>query len=217
MTENLIVAKNSSVELKVNKIVNEVLDAWKKTTETWLAIGKSLSEYQLDRTEEGKEVWKGVQTKLNQSGLGKSTIDKLVVIGKNKILQNKKYLKQLPASYDKLYEITTLPVSDDVLKQKLEDGEINHDITTKEIQILKEELRIDSKGSTIKQKVVKLDGKNKKTMIEIQMTQTYLANNLQDINEKLMQVKMLFRNSKSVSVETKGLFKKKLNQGDVDE
>ena len=217
MTENLIIAKNSSVELKVNKIVNEVLDAWKKTTETWLAIGKSLSEYQLDRTEEGKEVWKGVQTKLNQSGLGKSTIDKLVVIGKNKILQNKKYLKQLPASYDKLYEITTLPVSDDVLKQKLEDGEINHDITTKEIQILKEELRIDSKGSTIKQKVVKLDSKNKKTMIEIQMTQTYLANNLQDINEKLMQVKMLFRNSKSVSVETKGLFKKKLNQGDVDE
>ena len=217
MTENLIITKNSSVELKVNKIVNEVLDAWKKTTETWLAIGKSLSEYQLDRTEEGKEVWKGVQTKLNQSGLGKSTIDKLVVIGKNKILQNKKYLKQLPASYDKLYEITTLPVSDDVLKQKLEDGEINHDITTKEIQILKEELRIDSKGSTIKQKVVKLDSKNKKTMIEIQMTQTYLANNLQDINEKLMQVKMLFRNSKSVSVETKGLFKKKLNQGDVDE
>jgi hypothetical protein len=54
-------------------------------------------------------------------------------------------------------------------------------------------------------------------MIEIQMTQTYLANNLQDINEKLLQVKMLFRNSKSVSVETKGLFKKKLNQGDVDE
>lgn len=217
MTENLIIAKNSSVELKVNKIVNEVLDAWKKTTETWLGIGKSLSEYQLDRTEEGKEVWKGVQTKLNQSGLGKSTIDKLVVIGKNKILQNKKYLKQLPASYDKLYEITTLPVSDDVLKQKLEDGEINHDITTKEIQILKEELRIDSKGSIIKKRVVKLDSKNKRTMIEIQMTQTYLANNLQDINEKLMQVKMLFRNSKSVSVETKGLFKKKLNQGDVDE
>ena len=217
MTENLIVAKNSSVELKVNKIVNEVLDAWKKTTETWLAIGKSLSEYQLDRTEEGKEVWKGVQTKLIQNGLGKSTIDKLVVIGKNKILQNKKYLKKLPASYDKLYEITTLPVSDDVLKQKLEDGEINHDITTKEIQILKEELRIDAKGPTIKQKVVKLDGKNKKTMIEIQMTQTYLANNLQDINEKLLQVKMLFRNSKSVSVETKGLFRKKLNQGDVDE
>lgn len=217
MTENLIVAKKSSVELKVNKIVNEVLDAWKKTTETWLAIGKSLSEYQLDRTEEGKEVWKGVQTKLNQSGLGKSTIDKLVVIGKNKILQNKKYLKQLPASYDKLYEITTLPVSDDVLKQKLEDGEINHDITTKEIQILKEELRIDSKGTTIKQKIIKLDSKNKKTMIEIQMTQTYLANNLQDINEKLLQVKMLFRNSKSVSVETKGLFRKKLNQGDVDE
>ena len=116
-----------------------------------------------------------------------------------------------------MYEITTLPVSDDVLKQKLEDGEINHDITTKEIQILKEELRIDSKGSTIKQKVVKLDSKNKRTMIEIQMTQTYLANNLQDINEKLLQVKMLFRNSKSVSVETKGLFKKKLNQGDVDE
>jgi len=217
MTQNLIIAKNSSVELKVNKIVNEVLDAWKKTTETWLAIGKSLSEYQLDRTEEGKEVWKGVQTKLIQNGLGKSTIDKLVVIGKNKILQNKKYLKQLPASYDKLYEITTLPVSDDVLKQKLEDGEINHDITTKEIQILKEELRIDSKGSIIKKRVVKLDSKNKKTMIEIQMTQTYLANNLQEINEKLLQVKMLFRNSKSVSVETKGLFKKKLNQGDVDE
>ena len=217
MTQNLIIAKNSSVEQKVNKIVNEVLDAWKKTTETWLGIGKSLSEYQLDRTEEGKEIWKGVQTKLNQGGLGKSTIDKLVVIGKNKILQNKKYIKQLPASYDKLYEITTLPVSDDVLKQKLEDGEINHDITTKEIQTLKEELRIDSKGSTIQKKEVKLDSKNKRTMIEIQMTQTYLANNLQDINEKLLQVKMLFRNSKSVSVETKGLFKKKLNQGDVDE
>ena len=217
MTQNLIIAKNSSVEQKVSKIVNEVLDAWKKTTETWLGIGKSLSEYQLDRTEEGKEIWKGVQTKLIQNGLGKSTIDKLVVIGKNKILQNKKYIKQLPASYDKLYEITTLPVSDDVLKQKLEDGEINHDITTKEIQTLKDELRIDSKGSTIQKRVVKLDSKNKKTMIEIQMTQTYLANNLQDINEKLLQVKMLFRNSKSVSVETKGLFKKKLNQGDVDE
>jgi hypothetical protein len=217
MTQNLIIAKNSSVEQKVNKIVNEVLDAWKKTTETWLGIGKSLSEYQLDRTEEGKEIWKGVQTKLVQNGLGKSTIDKLVVIGKNKILQNKKYIKQLPASYDKLYEITTLPVSDDVLKQKLEDGEINHDITTKEIQTLKEELRIDSKGSPIQKRVVKLDSKNKRTMIEIQMTQTYLANNLQDINEKLLQVKMLFRNSKSVSVETKGLFKKKLNQGDVDE
>ena len=217
MTQNLIIAKNSSVEQKVSKIVNEVLDAWKKTTETWLGIGKSLSEYQLDRTEEGKEIWKGVQTKLVQNGLGKSTIDKLVVIGKNKILQNKKYIKQLPASYDKLYEITTLPVSDDVLKQKLEDGEINHDITTKEIQTLKEELRIDSKGSTIQKRVVKLDSKNKRTMIEIQMTQTYLANNLQDINEKLLQVKMLFRNSKSVSVETKGLFKKKLNQGDVDE
>jgi len=217
MTQNLIIAKNSSVEQKVSKIVNEVLDAWKKTTETWLGIGKSLSEYQLDRTQEGKEIWKGVQTKLVQNGLGKSTIDKLVVIGKNKILQNKKYIKQLPASYDKLYEITTLPVSDDVLKQKLEDGEINHDITTKEIQTLKEELRIDSKGSTIQKRVVKLDSKNKKTMIEIQMTQTYLANNLQDINAKLLQVKMLFRNSKSVSVETKGLFKKKLNQGDVDE
>jgi len=217
MTQNLIIAKNSSVEQKVSKIVNEVLDAWKKTTETWLGIGKSLSEYQLDRTEEGKEIWKGVQTKLVQNGLGKSTIDKLVVIGKNKILQNKKYIKQLPASYDKLYEITTLPVSDDVLKQKLEDGEINHDITTKEIQTLKEELRIDSKGSTIQKKEVKLDSKNKRTMIEIQMTQTYLANNLQDINAKLLQVKMLFRNSKSVSVETKGLFKKKLNQGDVDE
>jgi len=217
MTQNLIIAKNSLVEQKVNKIVNEVLDAWKKTTETWLGIGKSLSEYQLDRTEEGKEIWKGVQTKLVQNGLGKSTIDKLVVIGKNKILQNKKYIKQLPASYDKLYEITTLPVSDDVLKQKLEDGEINHDITTKEIQTLKEELRIDSKGSTIQKKEVKLDSKNKRTMIEIQMTQTYLANNLQDINAKLLQVKMLFRNSKSVSVETKGLFKKKLNQGDVDE
>jgi len=217
MNQNPIIAKNSSVEQKVSKIVNEVLDAWKKTTETWLGIGKSLSEYQLDRTQEGKEIWKGVQTKLVQNGLGKSTIDKLVVIGKNKILQNKKYIKQLPASYDKLYEITTLPVSDDVLKQKLEDGEINHDITTKEIQTLKEELRIDSKGSTIQKKEVKLDSKNKRTMIEIQMTQTYLANNLQDINEKLLQVKMLFRNSKSVSVETKGLFKKKLNQGDVDE
>jgi hypothetical protein len=217
MTQNLIIAKNSSVEQKVSKIVNEVLDAWKKTTETWLGIGKSLSEYQLDRTEEGKEVWKGVQTKLTQNGLGKSTIDKLVVIGKNKILQNKKYLKQLPASYDKLYSLTTIEISDEVFKQKLENGEINTDITTKEIQILKEEHRIDFNGSTINQKIVKLDSKNKKTMIEIQMTQTYLANNLQDINEKLLQVKMLFRNSKSVSVETKGLFKKKLNQGDVDE
>jgi len=217
MTQNLIIAKNSSVEQKVNKIVNEVLDAWKKTTETWLGIGKSLSEYQLDRTEEGKEIWKGVQTKLVQNGLGKSTIDKLVVIGKNKILQNKKYIKQLPASYDKLYSLTTIKISDEVFKQKLENGEINTDITTKEIEILKEEYRIDFKGSTINQKIVKLDSKNKKTMIEIQMTQTYLANNLQDINEKLLQVKMLFRNSKSVSVETKGLFKKKLNQGDVDE
>jgi hypothetical protein len=217
MTQNLIIAKNSSVEQKVSKIVNEVLDAWKKTTETWLGIGKSLSEYQLDRTEEGKEIWKGVQTQLNQNGLGKSTIDKLVVIGKNKILQNKKYIKQLPASYDKLYSLTTIEISDEVFKQKLENGEINTDITTKEIQILKEEHRIDFKGSTINQKVIKLDSKNKKTMIEIQMTQTYLANNLQDINEKLLQVKMLFRNSKSVSVETKGLFKKKLNQGDVDE
>ena len=217
MTQNLIIAKNSSVEQKVSKIVNEVLDAWKKTTETWLGIGKSLSEYQLDRTEEGKEIWKGVQTKLVQNGLGKSTIDKLVVIGKNKILQNKKYIKQLPASYDKLYSLTTIEISDEVFKQKLENGEINTDITTKEIEILKEEYRIDFKGSTINQKVIKLDSKNKKTMIEIQMTQTYLANNLQDINEKLLQVKMLFRNSKSVSVETKGLFKKKLNQGDVDE
>ena len=172
-----------------------------------------MAGYQLDKTKEGKEVWKKVRTKLNENGLKDPTIDKLVVIGKNKVLQDKKYLKQLPASYNMLYELTTLSDDDAVLKQKLEDGDIDQNITIKGVQNLKEKTRLEFKKITVK----KLDNINKKTMIEISMTETYLVKNLDDINDKLHQVKSLFPNSKSVTVEIKGLFKKKLDQGDVDE
>jgi hypothetical protein len=213
MTRNLITTSNSAIDKKVEDIVFSVLDAWKKTTETWLGISKHLAGYQLDKTKEGKEVWKRVRTKLNENGLKDPTIDKLVVIGKNKVLQDKKYLKQLPASYNMLYELTTLSDDDAVLKQKLEDGDIDQNITIKGVQNLKEKTRIEFKKVTVK----KLDNINKKTMIEISMTETYLVKNLDDINDKLHQVKSLFPNSKSVTVEIKGLFKKKLDQGDVDE
>ena len=112
-----------------------------------------------------------------------------------------------------LYELTTLSDDDAVLKQKLEDGDIDQNITIKGVQNLKEKTRLEFKKITVK----KLDNKNKKTMIEISMTETYLVKNLDDINDKLHQVKSLFPNSKSVTVEIKGLFKKKLDQGDVDE
>jgi hypothetical protein len=112
-----------------------------------------------------------------------------------------------------LYELTTLSDDDAVLKQKLEDGDIDQNITIKGVQNLKEKTRIEFKKVTVK----KLDNINKKTMIEISMTETYLVKNLDDINDKLHQVKSLFPNSKSVTVEIKGLFKKKLDQGDIDE
>jgi hypothetical protein len=63
----------------------------------------------------------------------------------------------------------------------------------------------------------KLDSTNRKTVIEIQMTDSYVAKNLDEIHKHFGKLKIMFKSSKSMSVEAKGLFKKKVEQGDVDE
>ena len=49
------------------------------------------------------------------------------------------------------------------------------------------------------------------------MTDSYLAKNLDEIHKQFGKVKIMFKSSKSVAVDAKGLFKRKLDQGDVDE
>ena len=221
MSSNLVVTNRPTVIQEANRIVKDVLDAWKKTTETWIGIGKVLHQYQEDKSEHGKKVYKQVQLKLQEKGIGAETLRKLARIGANKILQTNANIERLPASYNKLYEISLL--SDSEIKKHLLKNEINPEVSLIELRNLKDKSdrysssEITTSNSSKESSKKTYDSKDKKTMIEIKMTESYLANNLDEINEKLLQFKLAFKNSRSVSFETKGLFKRKIKQGDIDE
>jgi hypothetical protein len=110
MSSNLTITDSKKIEQEANRIVGEITDAWKKTTQTWLGISKALVQYRDNKSEDGKQVWKLVQIKLDDWGIRESTIKKLCVIGDRQILH--KYVDYLPPSYNKMYEITSLTDSE---------------------------------------------------------------------------------------------------------
>jgi hypothetical protein len=97
MSSNLTITESKKIEQEANRIVGEITDAWKKTTQTWLGISKALVQYRDNKSEDGKQVWKLVQIKLDDWGIRESTIKKLCVIGDRQILH--KYVDYLPPSY----------------------------------------------------------------------------------------------------------------------
>jgi hypothetical protein len=211
MSSNLTITDSKRIEQEANRIVGEITDAWKKTTQTWLGISKALVQYRDNKSEDGKQVWKLVQIKLDDWGIRESTIKKLCVIGDRQILH--KYVDYLPPSYNKIYEITSL--TDSEIESHIKRKQIHPEMQGEAVKLLtgKSDSSLPSKTTSSK----KLDSSNRKTIIEIQMTDSYLAKNLDEIHKQFGKVKIMFKSSKSVAVDAKGLFKRKLDQGDVDE
>ena len=211
MSTKFTVLDNKKIEQEANRIVVEITDAWKKTTQTWLGISKALVQYRDDKSEDGKQVWKLVQIKLDDWGIRESTIKKLCVIGDRKILH--KYADYLPPSYNKMYQIAQL--TDSEIESHIKKKQIHPEMQGEAVKLLTgiSDTSLPSKSSSNK----KLDSTNRKTVIEIQMTDSYLAKNLDEIHKQFGKVKIMFKSSKSVAIDAKGLFKRKLDQGDVDE
>jgi hypothetical protein len=211
MSTKITVLDNRKIEQDANRIVVEITDAWKKTTETWLGISKALVHYRDDKSEHGKQVWKSVQFKLDDWGIRESTIKKLCVIGDRQILH--KYVDYLPPSYNKMYEIASL--TDSQIESHIKKKQIHPEMQGEAVKLLsgKSDKTLTSKNISNK----KLDSTNRKTVIEIQMTDNYVAKNLDEIHKHFGKLKIMFKTSKSMSVEAKGLFKRKVEQGDVDE
>jgi len=183
MSSNLTITDSKKIEQEANRIVGEITDAWKKTTQTWLGISKALVQYRDNKSEDGKQVWKLVQIKLDDWGIRESTIKKLCVIGE--------------------------------IESHIKRKQIHPEMQGEAVKLLtgKSDSSLPSKTTSSK----KLDSSNRKTIIEIQMTDSYLAKNLDEIHKQFGKVKIMFKSSKSVAVDAKGLFKRKLDQGDVDE
>lgn len=222
ITDNQIVSDNEIidkkvVQKKVDEIVFEITNAFRRTAETWLGISELLVKYQSDKSLEGKEIYKLVRFQLNEKlGLGVTTLDKMCVIGQHKKFLEK-YADKLPPSYNKIYAIA-MYVKDygsNEIKQWFIEDRIKPDISEEQIKNLRSSVVPTQKSLPTSKK--RLDPITKKLCIEILLTDTYVANNLDEINKKFKKIELLFPNSKSVAVNARGLFNKKIVQGDVDE
>ena len=222
ISDNQIVSDNElidkqKVQKKVDEIVFEITSAFRRTAETWLGISEQLVRYQSDKSLEGKEIYKLVRFQLNEKlGLGQTTLDKMCVIGQHKKFLDK-YVDKLPPSYNKIYAIAQYAkdYGSSEIKQWFIEDRIKPDISEEQIKNLRSFVVPTQKSLPTPKK--KLDAVNKKLCIEILLTDTYVANNLDEINKKFNKIELLFPNSKSVAVNARGLFNKKIVQGDTDE
>lgn len=221
ITDNQIVSDDQlidtqKIQKKVDEIVYEITSAFRRTAETWLGISELLVKYQSDKSLEGKEIYKRVRFQLQQKlGLGETTIDKMCTIGQH-IRFLEKYIDKLPPSYNKIHAIAKYvkDYGSNEVKQWFIEEKIKPDISGEDIKNLRSNV---SKLKSISSPIKRLDAVNKKLCIEILLTDTYVANNLNEINKKFKKIELMFPNSKSVATNARGLFNKKIVQGDLDE
>jgi len=215
MTSNLTISQEKQILKNADNVFNEITFAWKKSTETLLAIAKKLHEYENKSKEslEGKLFWKILREKLSAWGLNEGTNYKLRQIGAKEILHDPKLLEYLPPSYNKLYSL--VEVTDKEIKDGIKKKEINPQISFETLKRL-------SNSKPSKELITtqtETESSELRTVIQIQMSDSYVAHNLDAINEKFIALQTeLFKGRKTnIKVERKGLFKKKVEQGDLDE
>jgi hypothetical protein len=104
-------------------------------------------------------------------------------------------------------------VTDKEIKDGIKKKEINPQISFETLK------RLSKNNSTKELTITETESSELRTVIQIQMSDSYVAHNLDAINEKFIALQAeLFRGRKTnIKVERKGLFKKKVEQGDLDE
>jgi hypothetical protein len=202
MTINLTISQEKQIQKNADNVFNEITFAWKKSTETLLAIAKKLHEYENKSKEslEGKLFWKILREKLSAWGLNEGTNYKLRQIGAKEILHDPKLLEYLPPSYNKLYSL--VEVTDKEIKDGIKKKEINPQISFETLK------RLSNNNSTKELTITKTETESSelKTVIQIQMSDSYVAHNLDAINEKFIALQAeLFKGRKTnIKVERKG-------------
>lgn len=138
------------------------------------------------------------------------------MIGQHKKFLDK-FVDKLPPSYNKIYALAQYAkdYGSNEIKQWFIENKIKPDITEEQIKNLRDNILDTPKSLPSPKK--KLDAINKKLCIEILLTDTYVANNIDEINKRFKKISLLFPNSKSIAVNARGLFNKKIVQGDIDE
>lgn len=131
--------------------IREIEGSWNKTVESLLVTAQLLLACQK------RSDWFQIKAELSTRKIMQTEVLSMMMsIGRNKLLNQQDYLKQLPRSYNSLYHLSKMDST--VLKEKLKAGEITSSIRLVDVRMLTAGLKkkiIPTKKKTISKHHIK--------------------------------------------------------------
>jgi hypothetical protein len=166
----------------VEEALAEIRKAGQNATTAYLHLADTISKWHK------RKEWNEVErTLISQQIISDSVLKKLILIGSNSVLMDRKNWTKLPLGYNHLYPFTQ--IAPDKLVELIDDGKIHNGLSVKESNELKEKHRAKKAPAernasfityTIKIKV-SADTKNIKSQVKAQFNA--LKNHIQNLDE----------------------------------
>jgi hypothetical protein len=166
----------------VSKALAEIRNAGQNATTAYLHLADTIAKWNASKE------WNEIErTLISQQIISDSVLKKLILIGSNSVLMDKKNWTKLPLGYNHLYPFTQ--IAPDKLVELIDDGKIHNGLSVKESNELKERHRVKKSPAqrntktlnyTIKIKV-SADAKNIKSQVKTQFN--VLKNHIKELDE----------------------------------
>jgi hypothetical protein len=129
---NTLPALTADAKSVVANALADIKQSVQKTANAILDLAEILYKYSL------KKEWYFIREELvNSNTFSDSVLKKLLPIGQNKILTDKKHREQLPFGYNHLYPLTQ--IQNDTLEKLIDKGDVHIGLTVEEANRLKVE------------------------------------------------------------------------------
>lgn len=112
---------------QTEKAVAEITASWHKSIVSLIETAKLLLDYSF------REDWKDIQRELSDRGIMQSSVISMMLgIAQNRLINNPKYIHQLPPAYNTLYQLTQLDERE--IEKKFKKGEITPSLRLEDVR-----------------------------------------------------------------------------------
>ncbi len=166
----------------VNEALAEIRKAGQNATTAYLHLADTIAKWNASKE------WNEIErTLISEQIISDSVLKKLILIGSNSVLMNKKNWTKLPLGYNHLYPFTQ--IATDKLVELIDEGKIHNGLSVKESNELKDQYRFKKapaprNSSTLTYTIkIKVSAGTKNIKSQVREQFNAMKNHIQELDE----------------------------------